>query len=88
MWADVHMWADVNNIDAANVTGNLVIVSNLVIFQEEIMVVVAHLRIIRLQMGQIGPKMRKKHQCLGFSVEKYHIIAVFDHHFLTLCFGY
>ena len=24
------------------------------------MVVVAHLRIIRLQMGQIGPKMRKK----------------------------
>ena len=52
------------------------------------MVVVAHLRIIRLQMGQIGPKMRKKHQCLGFSVEKYHIIAVFDHHFLTLCFGY
>ena len=25
MWADVHMWADVNNIDAANVTGNLIV---------------------------------------------------------------
>ena len=27
MWADVHMWAEVNNIDAANVTGNLIIVT-------------------------------------------------------------
>ena len=62
-----------------SVTGNLIIVieCNIGAFSKEIMGHISELPDYKWgKMGQNGAEM-KKHQCLGFSVGKYNVIAVF-----------